>query len=1140
MKQTFKKFSLMLALVMVFSVFSPAAALWADEGTTKTVTILATSDLHGRIYPYEYAIDSADDDAGFGLIQTLVKQEKALNPNAILVDNGDTLQDNMAELFNDQPVHPMVEAMNYMGYDVFNLGNHEFNFGLDFLNKNIAAFEGTVISSNIYKEDGTRFVDGYAIIERDGVRVAIVGMTPPSIPRWEASNPAHFKGLTFNDPVEEAKKVVKELEGKYDVLIGLMHLSYDPEYFETDGVEPIAEACPEFDAIVAGHAHSLFDNKEVNGVKVIEPGRWGAALAKIEVKVEKSGDAYVVKEVTTKNLSTKGLKADQELLDKFKYVHDTSLAEANKVVGEVTANFIDRVDYITGAAKVTTMPTAQIKDNAVIDLINEVQKFYAGAEISTAALFTNDSNLVAGPFKKKDVAFIYKYDNTLMGVNITGKNLKAYMEWSANYYNTYNEGDLTVSFNKDVRGYNYDMFSGINYQVDISKPSGSRIVNLTFNGKPIEDDKVYKMAVNNYRFGTLISNGWATLEDKYYDSYATYGDGGRVRDLIIKYVQEQKGGKVVPTVDNNWKIVGANINHPHLGSLKTLVEAGLVSIPRSEDGRTPNVRSLTLNELYEQGFLTKPYIVKEGDVLWKIGRKYGFTWKELADYNSIVKPNLIMPGQEIFIPLKRIDVLSTNDFHGAVEGSSSNPGAAKLAAYVNYYKAMNPNGTLVLDGGDAFQGTPISNVHRGKPVVEMMGAIGYDAMVVGNHEFDWGIEAALESLKLDKDIALLAANIYENGKPVNWAKPYAIVEKNGIKVGIIGLSTPETAITAHADYVGNFEFKDPVEVANALIPEVKKAGAEVIVLLTHIPGMQDSKTKEVTGALADLAKGVTGAHVIVGGHSHKTVYGMINGAAVIEAYYNGRNLGYATVVYDPVAKKVLGAGASTIDVAKGKLAVTPVAEVQAIVDKYNEELKPIFGEVIGKTAVELKRDYNNESILGNWSADVMRKKAGVQIAMQNAGGLRCDIAAGDITVGTIFTFMPFDNTLVTAEMTGAQIKAVMEQSVTLYKGMMQVSGIKVTYDSTQAEGSRVIEMTLTDGTAIEMDKTYTVCTNDFLSGGQDGFVTLKEVKWTNTYILIRDALIEDVKANGGINAEVEGRMTDISKATSYVDNRIAA
>lgn len=588
-----------LVLAMLVAFVTPIFA--ADQNVT--VTVLDTSDIHGHIYPYEYAIDSAKADSGLVKIMTLVKQERANNPNTILIDGGDMLQDNLVELFNNEPVHPMIEAMNFMQYDAWELGNHEFNFGLNFLTKNMAAFQGKVLAANIYKDNGTRFANPYVIINKGGVRVAIVGLITPNIPKWEASTPDHFAGLTFTDPVDEAKKVIKELEGKYDVLIGLIHMGDTTEYTATDGIEPIAKACPQFNVIFSGHKHSTYDNKDFNGVKVLEPGSTGAALGKADITLVKNGETWKVQTVALKNLSTKTVVEDKDMMDKFAKIHQASLAEANKVVGEVTADFIPRVDYITGKDTVTTIPTSQIEDTAVIDVINEVQLFFAKADISSAALFNFGSNLKQGPFKKKDVAFIYKYDNTLVGVNITGKNLKAYMEWSMSYYNTYKSGDVTPSFNATIPGYNYDMFSGITYEVDITKEAGKRVQNVLFNGQPLDDNKVYKLAVNNYRMGTLLQLGLIKASDKYYDSFELMGDAGRIRDLIIKYVVEQKGGKITPVKDNNWKLVGADFNHPYAEMVFDMVRNGELTVPMSENGRTPAVKALNVYELMSQGKL---------------------------------------------------------------------------------------------------------------------------------------------------------------------------------------------------------------------------------------------------------------------------------------------------------------------------------------------------------------------------------------------------------------------------------------------------------------------------------------------------------------------------------------------------------
>jgi 2',3'-cyclic-nucleotide 2'-phosphodiesterase/3'-nucleotidase len=644
MKKQYKALSIVLTLILVFGLlFSYVFA--AD---TTTITILGTADLHGRIYPHDYATDTVDSDTGLAKIATLVKQERTIDPDALLIDCGDTVQDNSAELFNDLPIHPMIEGLNFLNYDVWVIGNHEFNFEKAFLDKNVATFKNTVLSSNILKTDGTYYVKPYEIFEVNGIRIAFIGLTPPNITLWEASAPEHFEGLTFPGTVEQSKKCIAELEGKYDVLIGAFHLGPDGEH-GYEGSETIAEACPEYSVIFAAHAHSKY-NEVTNGVHIIEPGPWGWALAKAVIKLEKSGDKWEVVDVTTENLETKPVDPDPEVLAKFKFVHDQSVADANLIVGEITADFISSPDYITGEAEITTMPTSQLVDTSVIDLINEVQMFYTEADVSSAALFNFGSNLLKGPFKKKDVAFIYKYPNTLVGTKITGANLKKYMDWSASYYNTWKEGDVTISFNPDIRGYNYDMFSGMTYEVNLSKPAGERVENILINGQPLVDNNVYRLSLNNYRFGTLLGLGLVTMDDRYYDSYDIMQDAGRIRAMIVQYVQEEKDGVLTPTVDNNWKITGVDLGSPLRENIFDMVRKGELTIPTSEDGRTLNIKALNVYELMEEGkSKASTYVVQSGDTLWKIAKEHGFTWEELNKFNKLENPRMILPGQTIII-----------------------------------------------------------------------------------------------------------------------------------------------------------------------------------------------------------------------------------------------------------------------------------------------------------------------------------------------------------------------------------------------------------------------------------------------------------------------------------------------------------
>ena len=575
---------LLIVLFLLISIFS--------FGKEVKIIFLETSDLHGRLFSYDYAIDQVDNSSGLTKAATIIKTERSQNKNVILIDNGDTVQDNSAELFNNMAIHPMISALNDLKYDAWILGNHEFNFEKSFLDRNVKAFKGKVLSANIIKDNGKNYVLPYIIKNVEGVRIAIIGITPPHIPMWEASSPEHFQGLTFLLPEKAITETLKKIEGKYDLLIGSFHLGREDEKGGS-GITQLAEKFPQFNIIFAGHEHAIY-NKEVNGVKTIEPGAYGSNVAKAVVVYNTDTHESTI---TTENISTKEIKEDNELKEKYNYVDKQSKEFSNQVLGKVTDTFIKDVDFLTGEREVTTMPTSQLKETPVIQLINEVQKYYANADVSSAALFNFGSNLEKGDFKRKDVAFIYKYTNTLVGVNITGENLIKYMEWSVSYYNQLQPDDLTISFDEKIRGYNYDMFSGINYKIDITKPKGSRIVNPTINNEEIQKDKIYKLAVNNYRFGTLLTLKLVKEEDKYYDSYLELQDGGRVRDLIIKYITEKNGGNVTPKLEGNWEIINYDFNNSLLLKLRDKIKLGEIKIPTSSDGRTLNVKSIKKSEV---------------------------------------------------------------------------------------------------------------------------------------------------------------------------------------------------------------------------------------------------------------------------------------------------------------------------------------------------------------------------------------------------------------------------------------------------------------------------------------------------------------------------------------------------------------
>lgn len=587
-----------------------------EQADEVTITIGATSDLHGRIFGYDYALDKEDSDAGLTRVATLLKTEKSKNENMILLDIGDTVQGNSAQLFNDDPTHPVVSTLNALDFDLWVPGNHEFNFERTFVDRNLGHFNGAVVSSNIkWEENGANYIRAFQIFEVDGAKVAIVGVTPSYVPNWEASAPSHFAGLQFDNELESVKAAVAAAVEAHevDVVIGAFHLGRNsPSGY---GVRRIAaEMADQFDVILAGHEHATYiesvakaeagaevvytdisvegkdsvedktlagtydESNRANSVKIMEPGKWGSALATAEIKLKKGTDGkWEMVDTTLANISTKYVEEDTDISAQFQYIDDAAKLDAQEVIGTIAGVFTpgsgadeavhEDTDLI--GRLYTTIHTAKVQDTPLMDFINQTQLEKAGAVVSAASLFSDASNLIDGDdYAKKDSTRLYKYDNTLVGINISGANLKRYMEWSYSYFNAYQDGDITVSFRKGAKAYNYDQFDGkINFTVDLTGEAfamdrdddnkvtneGSRVEIIEIDGKPFDPAATYKLALNSYRWGSQIKAwGWATDEDVYYDSVneQVYA----IRDMLTEYVINNQGVSAADFTNPNWEI----------------------------------------------------------------------------------------------------------------------------------------------------------------------------------------------------------------------------------------------------------------------------------------------------------------------------------------------------------------------------------------------------------------------------------------------------------------------------------------------------------------------------------------------------------------------------------------------------------
>ncbi|MCP3774305.1 5'-nucleotidase C-terminal domain-containing protein [Paenibacillus sp. MZ04-78.2] len=487
-----------------------------------------------------------------------------------------------------------------------------------------------------------------------------------------------------------------------------------------------------------------------------------------------------------------------------------------------------------------------------------------------------------------------------------------------------------------------------------------------------------------------------------------------------------------------------------------------------------------------------------------------------------------------------IDILTTNDIHGHIEvgfdkkRNQAQGGIETLGGIVDDFRSVNPRGTVVVDGGDAWQGTLISNTTNGQSVMDSMAQVNYDAAAIGNHEFDFGRNTLIDNIKKAK-FPILGANIIEDktGKRVDWTQPYTIVEKDGLKVGIIGLATPQTKTTTKSTNIEGLTFADPVPYAKELSAELRGKGADIVVVTSHLPGEQDAKSRQIMGELVDLANGTGNGTLdaIVGGHSHRRVAGIVNHIPVVEAQSWLYAVGHIQLYVDKNSKKVVSSSAGLLETYTNL--TTANKDVQKTVADYQAK---IAGQTNKQIAVAAEKwttrsyryDSNGNQVrdgvtpIGNSVTDAMRWAEKSDIAFTNIGGLRADIEPGKVTYGMMFEVLPFGNYNRTGTMTAAQIKTLLEVTDQYSKlPAMQFSGLKVEWDNTKPQGQKYSKITLLDGTPIYVDgklndsRTFKVTTNDFMSTGSgDGFTTFAEVKdWKDGMIML-DAWVDYSKEKG--------------------------
>lgn len=722
-----KRRSVLAAAIVASFLAVPFAGVSAESaGATVQLRIMETTDLHVNIVNYDYFADKPTDEYGLAKTAALIKQAREEVPNSLLFDNGDLIQGNplgdyvaKVDPLQEGETHPVYKAMNLLGYDAGNYGNHEFNYGLDFLKLSVASSNFPYVNANVYIDDqdndptnDKNAFTPYLILDKEVVdesgakhslKVGVIGFVPPQIMAWDK---AHLEGKVIaKDIVETAETFVpKMIEEGADIVIAIPHSGFEdiPKTENMENSVLYLSKVEGIDAILFGHAHKVFPSKEfegktgvdlekgtINGVPVVEPGFWGNNLGIIDLTLEQTGGVWEVKDsaVSVRPIFDSANKkplvdADPEILEAVEEDHQNTL------------------EYVRGPVGKTTAPInswfALIQDDPSIQIVTNAQKWYVekalqGTEyeglpvLSAGAPFKAGgrqgpnyyTDIPAGDIAIKNVADLYLYSNTVNAVLITGAEVKEWLEWSAGQFNQIDPKSTAEQelVDYDFPTYNFDVIDGVTYRIDVTQPAkydakgnllnekASRIVDLAFEGKPIDPEQKFVVASNNYR---ASSSKFANPDGKRIILAAPDEN----RQVVIDYIRT--GGTINPSADNNWSLAPfgeANVVFKTSPASKAaaakqgnLTYAGetedgyakfkllSAAAPAEEPAEEPSEEPAEEPAAEPAAAKDIVYTVKKGDTLSEIAVAHGTTWQKLAAYNKLANPHLILIGQKILIP----------------------------------------------------------------------------------------------------------------------------------------------------------------------------------------------------------------------------------------------------------------------------------------------------------------------------------------------------------------------------------------------------------------------------------------------------------------------------------------------------------
>ncbi|WP_226669743.1 bifunctional 2',3'-cyclic-nucleotide 2'-phosphodiesterase/3'-nucleotidase [Metabacillus litoralis] len=1106
-----------LAICLLSTPFMTSVVNAAKPTTSKVqsqveLRIMETTDIHTNLLNFDYYKNAEAPKLGLAKTATLVKQARKEAENSVLVDNGDLIQGTPLGTYKakidpleDGEVHPAIEAMNIMDYDMATLGNHEFNYGLDYLDEVYDDAEFPYVNANVYIDDHdnnpSNDVNKYSpykivnkkVKDEDGktkvIKIGYIGFVPPQINEWDKAN-LDGKVITKNI-IESAEKFVPQMKEKgADVVIALAHSGFSGNEDNTEDTVYGLSKVDDIDAITFSHTHKTFpakdessldslfkgsdgkplpgvDNKEgtINGVAAVQAGYGGGSLGIIDLTLQKIKGKWEVAESQSSTRDASVVEADQEIVKSVKGVHEDTIKYVNTPIGTTTD---DIYSYF-----------ALVQDDPSIQVVTNAQKWYVEKYISLNKPELKDLPIlsVGAPFKagrngveeyteikKGDLTIrsagdLYLYDNTLKAVKVKGSVVKEWIEMSAGKFNTIDETKTEEQelLNSSFPVYNFDVIDGVEYKIDVTKPAkydskgsianpdSSRVVNLEYNGEPIDPEQEFVVVTNNYRAGG--GGNFPGLKG----SELVVDSADENRQILMDYISEEK--EITPTADKNWSIA-----------------------PISSDVNVTFKTSPNANQY-----------ISEGSPFSYTGQKddKGFGIFHI-DLNRGIK----------------VQLLGLNDLHGQLDTATKvgEAYAGKIeytAAALKAEEATNPN-TLIVHAGDMIGGSPlVSALFQDEPTIEVLEEIGFDAGTLGNHEFDEGIDELKRminggvhpngSIGYDgMNFPLVAANAYDMRDGQLITEPYTILETGGQKIGIIGVVTQETPsmiVTKGNEFL---KITDEVAAINKYTAELKAQDVESIVVLAHNPASQNGYTDSFDASR--IAEQINDeVDVIFAAHNHVRVNRVVDNKLIVQAYSYGTAFSDVDLEIDPFTGDIYKKEAEIKTVYHDKYSPDPA--VFTIMKKYIEKVEPIKAQVVGQSVSTLEKGYPTIATeygdlgLGNLIADGMKKAMDADFALMNGGGVRAPLEAGEITFGDLFAVQPFGNVLNKATLSGDDLRMILDEQISARGLDYHISGFNYTYTfDDQTKTGKVVDIFLPDGTPIDPTKEYTVVVNNYMYG----------------------------------------------------------